>query len=89
MQRGAVTFDPEALAANGEDRGAFSIDFAQMPEAVTALMTEVARIKATGDRAAAEALADPFVDGDVVPHALIRERHNRGPRTSFVYSIRR
>ena len=59
-----------------------------MPEAVTALMTLVTRIKATADRAEAERLAARYVDGDVVPQAIIRERYNRNPHASFVYSVR-
>jgi hypothetical protein len=51
-------------------------------------MTEVMRIKATGDRAAAEALATRYVDGTRVPHATIVERYRGFPQASFVYSVR-
>jgi hypothetical protein len=51
-------------------------------------MTMVMRIKATGDRAAAEALAARYVDGDRVPHATIVERYQGFPQASFVYSVR-
>ena len=52
-------------------------------------MTEVMRIKATGDAEAANALAARYVDGDVVPMAIVVERHRRSPRASFVYAIDR
>ena len=87
MDRGAIRFEANGEAANGEDRGAFSIDFERLPAAITELMTEVVRIKASGDREAAEALAATYVDGDTVPMALIKERYLRQPRAGFVYSI--
>ena len=89
MDAGAITWDAEATAANGEDTGAFSIDFAAFPAAARNLMTLVMGIKATGNRAAAEEMANRFVDGDEVPQATIVERWNRAPRATFVYSIAR
>ncbi|MCZ7680546.1 MAG: hypothetical protein M5U28_17995 [Sandaracinaceae bacterium] len=50
-------------------------------------MQAVVRIKAVNDRAAAEALAARYVDGDTVPQAVIAERYQRFPRTRFVYSV--
>ncbi len=59
-----------------------------MDEVVTELMKEVVRIKATGDKRAAEALAAKYVpDDSPVPHETIRERYQRFPRTTFVYSV--
>jgi hypothetical protein len=87
LDEGALAFDPDAVAADGESRGAFTIDHARMPAAVTALMTRVMRIKATADRADAEALAARYVDGDRVPHAMIVERYRRFPQSTFVYSV--
>ncbi|MCA9608818.1 MAG: hypothetical protein KC619_24610 [Myxococcales bacterium] len=89
MDAGVLRWDPEAEAANGEDHGAFSIDFDGFPASARDLMTLVMRIKATGDRAEAERLSERFVDGDVVPHATIVERWNRAPRGTFVYAVHR
>lgn len=89
MDRGVLTWDADATAANGEDRGAFSVNFEAFPAAARELMTLVMGIKATGNRAEAERIADRFVDGDVVPQATIRERHNRAPRATMVYSVLR
>jgi hypothetical protein len=88
LDQGAITWSPEASAADGTHTGAFRIDFARLPAAVRELMTMVMRIKATGDRAAAEALAARYVDGDRVPHATIVERYQGFPQASFVYSVR-
>ncbi|MFO0712117.1 MAG: hypothetical protein U0353_19865 [Sandaracinus sp.] len=88
LDQGAITWSPEATAADGTHTGAFSIDFARLPAAVRELMTTVMRVKATGDRAAAEALATRYVDGDRVPHAAIVERYQGFPQASFVYSVR-
>jgi len=89
LDEGVLVFDAEAEAANGEDRGAFTLDLEAFPAAVEKLMTEVVRIKATGDRDAAEALASRYVDGTVVPMELITERSLRQPRSSFVYAFTR
>ncbi len=88
LDAGAIAWDPAARAADGTHSGAFSIDFAALPAACRELMTTVMRIKATGDRAAAEALATRYVDGDRVPHAAIVERYRSFPQASFVFSIR-
>ncbi len=88
LDDGALRWDPQALAADGEHHGAFSIDFARMPSAVEALMTRVMHIKAAGDREAAEALATQYVDGDRVPQATIVERYRSFPQVSFVFSVR-
>jgi hypothetical protein len=87
IDEGAMTWDATATAADGHGVGAFSIDFARLPAACTALMTRVMHIKATGDRAAAEALATRYVDGDRVPHATIVERYRSFPQVAFVYSV--
>ncbi|MGE3635190.1 MAG: hypothetical protein AB7P00_35130, partial [Sandaracinaceae bacterium] len=89
MDEGALTWDPGAPAANGQDTGAFTLDFERMRTSVVGLMRRVLRIKARGDRQDAEALAARYVDGQTVPHAAISERYHRQPRTSFVYSFRR
>ncbi len=88
LDQHAITWTPDAAAVDGTHTGSFSIDFARLPAAVTEVMTTVMRIKATGDRAAAEALATRYVDGETVPHATIVERYRAFPQASFVYSVR-
>jgi hypothetical protein len=88
MDAGALTFDPTAAAANGKDTGAFTLHFEKMPAAADKMMKIVGAMKATGDRAAAEALAKKYVDGAAVPQKLITERMLRSPKQSFVYSVK-
>lgn len=87
MDAGAITFDPNAPAANGTDKGAFTIDLDKMPAAAEKLMATIGAIKAKGDRAAAEALAKKYVDGPTVPQKVIAERMLRFPRQSLVYAV--
>lgn len=88
MDQGAITWDPEAMAANGTDKGAFHVHPEKLVAASQALMKVVGGIKARGDRAAAEALAAKYVDGDLIPQAVIAERYARIARASLVYSVR-
>ena len=87
LDDGALRFDPEAPAADGRNRGAFTLDFARMPAAARALMTRVMAIMARNDRPGAEALAATYVDGDRVPRDFIVERYRDAPQTSFVYAV--
>ncbi|MEO7774606.1 MAG: hypothetical protein ABIT36_00020 [Steroidobacteraceae bacterium] len=87
MDYGAVEWSPDVMAANGVDKGAFSIHIERMRGAADALIATVAGIKARGDRKAAEALIVKYVDGTVIPQAMIRERLARNPRASMVYSL--
>lgn len=87
MDEGALTFDPEAMAANGQDKGAFTIHFDKLVPAADKLMRQVGAIKSRGDRAALEALVDRYVKGSAVPQALITERLLRHPKASFVFSL--
>lgn len=87
IDQGAIAWNPTMQAVDGAHAGAFTIDFARLPSAVRELMTAVMAIKATGDRAAAEALATRYVDGETVPHASIVERYQGFPQASFVYSV--
>ena len=87
MDEGVVVFDPDAQAANGTDKGAFTIQYDKFPAAAEKLMKIVGRIKAQNDKAGAETLIRKYVDGSVVPQTLITERELRFPRQSFVYSI--
>ncbi len=72
----------------GSDKGALKIVWAKLVPAANQMMKEVAGIKARGDKKAAEAMAKKYVDGKVVPHAVIRERFQRQPKGSLVYSVR-
>lgn len=85
---GALTWDPNAVAANGEDKGAYTIHPDKMVATSDAMMKTVAGIKSRGDRKGIEALLRKYVDdSSVVPHADIEERWSREPRVSLVYSL--
>lgn len=86
MEDGAVTFDESQKAANGRDAGCFAMDWAKFPPAATRMMSEIGRLKATGDKKGAEALAAKHVDA-AKKHDVIRERMLREPRPSFVYAV--
>jgi len=87
LDEGALTWDGSATAANGTDKGAFTINFDKMVPAVDKLMKIVGGIKAKNDNAAALELAKKYVDGAVVPQAVITERELRFPKPSFVYGV--
>ncbi len=87
MDDGALTFDANAMAANGTDKGAFTLHADRLPASSEKLMKLVGGIKAQANRAAAEELSKKYVDGDTVPHKLIAERELRFPKASFVYAI--
>lgn len=87
MDEKVLTWDPEALAANGKDKGAFTVDFDKLPAAAEKLMKTVGAAKATNDKKAAESLSEKYVDGPVVPHKVIAERCLRFPQPSFVYAV--
>lgn len=88
MDQGALRWDANATAANGQDTGAFVIVADKLIPAINGMMTTVAGIKARADGKAATALAKKYVDGTVVPHAIIRERFLRQPKASFVYAVK-
>lgn len=87
IEHGALVWSPSARAANGKDRGAFTLRYDKIVPVVNELMKLVAGIKARGDVAAARQLVDKYVDGKVVPHATITERFLRHAKPSFVYAI--
>ncbi len=87
LDEGALRWDPKATAANGKDAGAFVIVWDKIPKATEKLMKLVATIKAKNDDKAARALAAKYVEGKVVPQAIIAERWLRLPSTSFVYAV--
>lgn len=95
IKSGAVTWKPDEDAANGKDKGCFSVVTAKMPAAIATLMKDVAQVKGKGDKARAEALVKEFVDmtddkkGEKKKvHEVITERMTRAPKASFVYSIK-
>jgi hypothetical protein len=89
IEKGALTWDANAKAANGTDTGAFTLHVDKMVPVVDDMMKMAAGIKARGDRAAADALIKKFVDSsDIVPHETIKERFLRHPKASFVYSVK-
>ncbi len=88
LDRGALTWEAKATAANGTDKAALVLHPAKLVLAVKDLMKVVAGIKARGDRPAAEALAKKYVDGTIVPHKTIQERFQRFPKASFVYAVK-
>jgi hypothetical protein len=85
LDDGAILFDPDAMAGNSKDRGAFHVDFSRLPAAWEALAREVGEIKARGDARRAETLRSRYVEGRTVPFELIRQRINRYPDLTFVY----
>jgi hypothetical protein len=87
LDQGALDWDAQAPSANGKDTGAFVIHFDKVPAAAERLMKIVGSLKASGDKAGAEALAKKYVDGGPVPQKTITERLLRNPRTSFVYAL--
>ena len=87
MDQGAITWDENAAAANGKDKGAFRIAFEKLPAACEKLMKLVATIKARNDKAGAEALAKKYADGGKVPQSAIAERVLRFQKNSFVYAL--
>jgi hypothetical protein len=91
MKNGALSWKDAETAANGKDKGCFSIDLPKVPAAVTSLMTEVAQIKGKGDKARAEVLIKDWVDvtGDKKKvHDVLTERMTRSPKQTFVYSVK-
>lgn len=91
MKAGAIAWKADEDAANGKDKGCFSITPAKMPAAIKTLMGDVAQVKGKGDKARAEALIKEFVDvsGDKKKvHEVITERMTRAPKASFVYSVK-
>jgi hypothetical protein len=87
MDQGAVVWDEAAPAANGKDRGAFKLVWDELPTACEKLMKQVVTIKARNDKAAAEALAKKYADGNRVPQSVISERVLRFQKSSFVYAL--
>ncbi len=88
VDEGALRFDPQAMAANGTDQGAFVIDYDKLPGAAEKLMQIAASIKAKGDVQAAQALATKYVDTTALPIPVLAERSQRGAGVNIVYSVK-
>jgi hypothetical protein len=87
---GALTWEADQPAANGKDQGRFTIHYDKIPDAIEKLMQHVGRIKAKGDKPAAEKLIDDLIKGkgyQLVHDQEIKERILRHPKASFVYSV--
>ena len=87
MDAGAITWDANTLAANGQDKGAYTVHLEKMVAASDAMMKLVAGVKGRGDKKKMDELLSKYVDGTVVPHAAIEERWSRQPRISLVYAL--
>ena len=64
---GAVIFRESELAANGTDKGCFSLDAEKFPAAAKELVTAVLQVKAKGDKATAEQWLNEYVGAP--PHS--------------------
>ena len=89
LDDGALSFDANALASNGVDRGVFTFHAEKIAPAFARLMKVVASIKGKNDKAGADALVARYVDGPVVPQKLVTERALRFPQTTYVYAVDR
>jgi hypothetical protein len=90
IETGAIEWKASDKAANGEDTGCMDLHLDKFPAEVKKLMTDVAGIKARGDKKRALELKKRYVDVDGERKALldtIRERWLRAPKASFVYAI--
>ncbi len=91
MKEGAVAWKADEPAANGKDKGCFSVQADKFAPAVKTLMTEVAQIKGRGEKARAEKLIKDYVDvtGDKKKILdVVTERFTRQPKASFVYAVK-
>lgn len=87
LDAGAMEWRPAELAANGQDRGCFTLRIDRFAPAVEALGREVLGIKARGDKAAALKLTAAYVDRPAPWKDAIRERGLRSPKASLVYAV--
>lgn len=88
MEAGAISYNPDIMAANGTDKGAFVLHLDKWADAVNMLMETAGKIKAQGNKDLALELIAKYVDGSVVPMQIIKERLLRYPKASFVYSLK-
>ncbi len=90
LKEKAVSWNPAAVAANGQDKGCINIDPAKFKAAVPGLAKTVVGIKARGDKKLAAKLIKDYVDSKSAKalHGVITERWLRAPKASFVYSVK-
>lgn len=91
VKGGALTWAADTRAANGHDMGCFALTVERFAPLARALLTDVAQIKATGDKVRALALIQEYVGapGETKDlHPVITERMLRQPKASFVYAIK-
>lgn len=87
---GAVEWLPNQPAANGSDKGCYEVQLDKWQTGASELARQVLQIKGRGDKAAAVALKQRWVDDEGAfkeQRALIASRWLRSPKSSFVYSI--
>ncbi|WP_437820756.1 hypothetical protein [Sorangium sp. So ce1078] len=90
LDAGALGFYRGEVAANGTDKGCFSIQTDKLLAAAEALARTVLGIKARGDKAGALRLRDTYVEKEGAWKGLrgvIEERMQRMPLGSVVYAI--
>ena len=88
IDKGALTWDPNATAGNGTDKGALVIHHDKIVPAVNEMMKVVAGIKARGDKKGADGLSKKYVEGKQPIHEVIAARFLRFPKASFVYAVK-
>lgn len=88
---GVLVWNAEQKAANGADTGCFELKLdAKWKTSLDALAKRVLKVKATADRAGAEALKSEFVDDTGEWKKLrdvITERWLQAPKATFVYAF--
>jgi hypothetical protein len=89
MDEAGLSWDANAPAANGTDKGAFTVHWDKVPAGFDKMMKVVGTLKAKNDKPAADALVAKYVDGTVVPIPVITERELRFPQSTVVYAIER
>jgi hypothetical protein len=91
VDRGALVYEPELAPDGSPDKGRFTLVYDKFVPAVDELMRLVGRLKATGDRAGAEALIARHTQGEGLQRiqlSVVTERLLRFPKESFVYAVR-
>ncbi|MEM7676555.1 MAG: hypothetical protein AAF449_11180, partial [Myxococcota bacterium] len=89
IEGGALEWRPNENTAAGHDRGCFSMNVERYSTSTESLVATAVKVKASGDRQAAEALLSKYVDkGDKALFDTIMARGRRQPKASFVYSVR-
>lgn len=90
-REGFLKWHPETVAANGSDKGCFSLRLDRFSNAIVGLAKRVLGIKARADVEAALALKAELIDAKGPWYDLmqtIAERWRRFPRASFRYAVR-